>query len=178
MLGRIIRVNENYINVNLEINIYDTENLMNKFVVFESLKKNIGEIISISDNVLEIMLIGEISNDKFYYGNVDKPSFNSKVRLITEEEIKILYNNGENSINIGKSYFGNYNVDLDLNNLFSNHFAILGNSGSGKSYAITEIIQQIFYSAKRLPFYPNLFIFDAYGEYNNSFKEIEKIMKI
>ena len=176
MLGRIIRVSDNYIYVKLDIDIYNCDNLISKYVVFEDNNLLIGEVNNIEDNTLVITLIGQIIENKFIYGNANKPSFRSNVRLIKDEELKILYNNNfENTINIGKSYYNDFDIELDINNLFSNHFAILGNSGSGKSYAVSRVIQQVFYSAKKLPFYPNIFIFDAYGEYQNAFKDIGKV---
>ena len=176
MLGRIIRVSDNYIYVKLDIDIYNCDNLISKYVVFEDNNLLIGEVNNIEDNTLVITLIGQIIENKFIYGNANKPSFRSNVRLIKDEELNILYNNNfENTINIGKSYYNDFDIELDINNLFSNHFAILGNSGSGKSYAVSRVIQQVFYSAKKLPFYPNIFIFDAYGEYQNAFKDIGKV---
>ena len=66
-------------------------------------------------------------------------------------------------------------ADIDVNSFFSNHFAILGNSGAGKSYSVSHILQSIFYDAKNdLPFRTNIFLFDAYGEYQPAFFEIGK----
>ena len=176
MLGRIIRVSDNFVYVKLDIDIYNIDNLINKYVVFEVSNPLVGDIMSIENNNLFISMIGQIIDNKFNYGSVNKPSFRCNVRLINDNELKILYNNNfENSINIGKSYYNNYDINLDVNNFFSNHFAVLGNSGSGKSYVVSRIFQQIFYSAKSLPFYPNIFIFDAYGEYQNAFNDISKV---
>ena len=176
MLGRVIRVFDNLIYVKLDIDIYTTDNLINKYVVFEGSNILAGEVINIEDNTLIISLLGEFVNNDFIYGNVNKPSFNSKVRLMNNEDLKLLYKNSfVNSINIGKSVFNNFDIELNINNLFSNHFAILGNSGSGKSYALSRLIQQTFYSAKTLPYYPNVLIFDAFGEYQNVFHNISSI---
>ena len=156
MLERVIRVFDNLIYVKLDIDIYTTDNLINKYVVFEGSNILAGEVINIEDNTLIISLLGEFVNNDFIYGNVNKPSFNSKVRLMNNEDLKLLYKNSfVNTINVGKSVFNNFDIELDINNLFSNHFAILGNSGSGKSYALSRLIQQTFYSAKTLPYYPN-----------------------
>ena len=176
MLGRVIRVLDNLIYVKLDIDIYNQDNLINKYVVFEGNNILAGEVINIDDNTLIISLLGEFVNNDFIYGNVNKPSFNSKVRLMNNEDLKTLYKNSfVNSINVGKSVFNDFDIELDINNLFSNHFAILGNSGSGKSYALSRIVQQTFYSAKTLPYYPNILIFDAFGEYQNVFNNISSI---
>lgn len=176
MLGRIIRVNNNNIYVKLDIDIYSLDSLINKFVIFEDNVLYVGEVNNIEDNTLIVALKGKIENNRFVFGTASVPSFKSKVRLINDNELKILYNaNSENALNIGKSFYYDNDIFLNTNNFFSNHFAILGNSGSGKSYVVSRIIQQIFYSAKTLPFYPNILLFDAFGEYQNAFKDIEKI---
>jgi len=51
----------------------------------------------------------------------------------------------------------------------------LGNSGSGKSWGVARIIQNIFNNNLVNPINANLFIFDAYGEYKNSFKNLNTI---
>ena len=163
MLGRITRVDGNNIYIKLDIDIYSQENLINKYIVFEENIKLIGEIKSIENDTLLVSLIGQIINNSFVNGVVNTPSFKSNVRLINEEELKILYNiSFVNSINIGKSYYNKFDINLDVNNLFSNHFAILGNSGSGKSYSTSRILQNIFYEAQnKIPFRTNIFLFDG-----------------
>lgn len=84
-----------------------------------------------------------------------------------------------NSIKLGKSFiYPDYDIKLDVGNFFSNHFAILGNSGSGKSYSVAKILQSVFYQCKSLPFYSNIFLFDAYGEYQRAFLGYMKLMII
>ena len=64
---------------------------------------------------------------------------------------------------------------MDVNAFFSNHFAVFGNSGSGKSYSISKILQSIFYDVTdNIPFRTNVFLFDAYGEYQPAFNNIGK----
>ena len=66
----------------------------------------------------------------------------------------ILNSDGPNSIKLGKSFiYPDYDIKLDVGNFFSNHFAILGNSGSGKSYSVAKILQGVFYQCKSLPFH-------------------------
>ena len=71
--------------------------------------------------------------------------------------------------------YRDYKIQLDVNSFFSNHFAVLGNSGAGKSYSISHILQNIFYEANNsIPFRTNVFLFDAYGEYQPAFFDIGK----
>ena len=59
--------------------------------------------------------------------------------------------------------------------MFSNHLAIFGNSGSGKSCSVSRIIQNIFLNPNFISYNANLLIFDAYGEYKNAFRNLNQI---
>lgn len=177
MLGKIISVIGDSVKVKLETNIYNLDNIMGKNVIFEEgALKIVGEIQDGDFNSINVNLIGEMINGKFIYGSAVKPAFHSPCRIIAADELDIIYQNdpNTNSINMGKSViYQNYRISLDVNAFFSNHFAILGNSGSGKSYSTSKILQNIFYEASQsIPFRTNLFLFDAYGEYQPAFNEI------
>ncbi len=179
MLGKIIAVVGDNVRVSLQANLYDLDNIMGKNVIFEEGDiKIVGEIVEGDYQQLDINLIGEIKDGKFVYGSSVKPSFKTPCRIVTEDELDIMYQNdaNSNSIHMGTSViYRNYKISLDINSFFSNHFAILGNSGSGKSYSTSRILQNIFYEASnRIPFKTNMFLFDAYGEYQPAFHQIGK----
>ena len=158
MLGQIISVKNDEVKVKLSINLYETENLISKNVVFKGATK----------------IVGEIKDKVFYYGDIIKPAFSDKVNLITEDELDIIFHDKKlDYVNLGKSYiYPDYPINLNINSFFSNHFAILGNTGSGKSYSVARIIQSIFYESPSIPYRANIFLFDAYGEYQEAFRKI------
>ena len=167
------------VRVKLEVNLYEMENIIGKNVIFDSAdSKIVGEISNGDYNNLDITVVGEIINGNFLYGSTNRPSFKDGCRLITREELDIMFQNdpNTNSISMGLSnVYKDYVISLDINAFFSNHFAILGNSGAGKSYSTSNIIQRIFYEAKdSIPFRTNFFLFDAYGEYQPAFNDIGK----
>ena len=179
MLGKIIEVIGDTVRIELQINMYDLDNIMGKNVIFEEGPiKIVGEIMEGDTKHLDINLIGEIKDNIFTYGSIVKPSFRTPCRIITLEELDIMYQNDKstNSINMGTSViYKDYHISLDINSFFSNHFAILGNSGSGKSYSTSRILQNIFYEAgNTIPFKTNILLFDAYGEYQPAFHQIGK----
>ena len=153
MLGKIIEIIDNQVFVKLDIDINNQTNLINLHVVFEDeTKKIVGEIVNIGQDKMVINIVGELKNDKFLPGFSTKPSFKSKIRIITLEELeKIL---GSQISSEGKTFFGystvyqNYRINVSVNDFFSNHFSILGNSGSGKSCTVASIIQKLFISTK------------------------------
>lgn len=178
MLGKIIAIDESIVSVKLSVNIYSIGSLIGKHVIFrDSDFDSIGEVISIDNGIMKSVLTGEIRNNNFLFGDISKPSFNAACLLADAKSLDImLSSNSENSIVLGKSYvYPNYSLRLDIGNFFANHFAILGNSGSGKSYSVAKILQSVFYQCKRLPFYSNIFLFDAYGEYQRAFSRIHEV---
>lgn len=178
MLGKIIAINESIVSVKLDVNIYDYDGLISKNVVFKDTDfMNIGEVIAIGNGIMQVSLVGEIKDNKFLFGDITKPSFKAECHLIDDNILNIILNNdAPNTIKLGKSYiYPKYDIKLDVGNFFSNHFAILGNSGSGKSYSVAKILQGIFYQCKTLPFYSNIFLFDAYGEYQRAFGRIHEV---
>lgn len=176
MIGKIVSVRNSIIYVQLSINIYQVENLIGKNVTFGD--RYIGEIVGATSTMLEVNLIGQILNGSFISGGMGIPSFNAVCRLTTIEEIDTIYGikDDSNTVKIGKSFiYDNYDVHLNVNSFFANHFAIFGNSGSGKSHFVSRLLQGIFYDAKRLPYNTNLFLFDAYGEYQQAFNNINQV---
>lgn len=174
MVGKIVYISNTLAHIELEeVN----SNLMNMHVIFEDNgRKIIGEVEDIDNNKVTIHFLGEIINDKFIVGLIMKPSLNSKIRLITNEELKYLVGSDtENNLFLGYSpLYDNCPIYTDINDLFSNHMAIFGNTGSGKSYGVARLLQNLFEKTKIVPFKSNFFIFDAYGEYHNAFSSIDK----
>ena len=174
--SKIVEVANGMVTLQLDLNIYEVDNLIGKNLTFvDNDNRFIGEIANIKNNIASIYLLGYINNGKFIFGDLLKPPFNSKIYLTTAEELDTIYSDDVTNLKIGTSYiYPKYKIGLDVNKFFSNHFAILGNTGSGKSYAVSSLIQKIFYESESSPFKSNFFIFDAYGEYKNCFTEINK----
>ena len=178
MLGNIIGIVENEVLLKLAIDINKFENLINVHVVMEdNNRKLVGEIIDIENNIAHINLLGEIINNKFVFGVIVKPSFSSVVKLISKEKIPMIIgveNYQENiDVYLGTSpIYQGIKIGANINQFFSNHFAILGSTGSGKSCGVARIIQNVFDKQRFIPYKASLFIFDAYGEYHNAFKNI------
>ena len=178
MFGKILNITDSTVEVELIKTGEIIPNLMNLHVVFfDDNSKLLGEVHSIKDNSICIDLKGEFVGEKFIAGTIKKPTLSSKIRVINEEELNvILGTNNEENIYIGKSpIYPGKNVYSNINDLFSNHLAIFGNSGSGKSCSVSRIIQNVFLNKNFLTYNANLFFFDAYGEYKNAFKSLSSI---
>ena len=178
MLGHIVGIVDEQILLKLAIDITKFENLVNVYVIIEdNNKKIIGEIIDIKDGIAYINLLGELINDKFVFGVMVKPSFSSTVKLISKEKVPMIISidnyQEDKDVYFGTSpVYEGVKIGVNINQFFSSHFAILGSTGSGKSCGVARIIQNIFDKKRFIPYKASLFIFDAYGEYHNSFENI------
>ena len=178
MFGKILNITDSTIEIEINKNESVIPNLMNLHVVFMSdNSKLLGEVRNVLENSILIDLKGEFIGEKFIAGTIKKPSLSSIVRTIEDSELSILLgNDDENSIYIGKSpLYPEKNIYSNINDLFSNHLAIFGNSGSGKCCSVSRIVQNIFLNKNFLTYNANLFFFDAYGEYKNAFKSLSEI---
>ena len=181
MIGKIVDIYENIVIVKPSIDIANQSNLVNIHVTFESdNQKIIGEIRSISLNEIKIAIVGEITNGVFLAGFTRKPSFKSNVRIINMQELELVLGKqtieGNDQFTLGFStIYNNYKINIGLNDFFSNHFAVLGNTGSGKSFTVSRLIQNVFTSSNYVPVNANMFIFDAYGEYKNAFSKLHEV---
>lgn len=132
-------------------------------------------------------LLGEIVENKFYFGVSKMPLIFSPINIISQKELNTMFaiEKYEEPIkeepsatkalmlNIGKSIiFPDYDVMINIDKFFGFHFAVFGNTGAGKSNTIARIIQNIFiknnYSAKGAKFV----IIDSNGEYAKAFSEL------
>ncbi|MCI9433656.1 MAG: ATP-binding protein [Bacilli bacterium] len=178
MFGKIIYISDNVAHIEIPDGTPVAENLMNMHVIFEDDKKKIlGEIEDISEKLIKIGFLGEIVNGHFVGGVIRKPTLSSKIRVITKEELALIIGDDTpGSMVLGMSpLYDDCQIRVDINDLFSNHMAIFGNTGSGKSCGVARLLQNVFTNNKLLPYKSNFFIFDAYGEYHNAFKDINKI---
>ena len=178
MLGKIIGVEGNTILVKSKINIEESNNIINLYVKFtDGDIKIIGEIVDIKDNVIYINLVGEFKNNKFMYGISSKPSFRSTVDILEHDKIIEILGipdyNERKDLYLGRSpIYSDVKIGININDFFSNHFAIFGSTGSGKSCSVARIFQNLFEKNDPVPYRASILIFDAYGEYHSAFCEL------
>ena len=180
MIGSIIEIIDNRVLIKLAIDINKQPNLVGLHVVFEDeTKKIVAEIVNVSQTEMTAVIVGEIGENSFIPGATKRPSFKSSIRLVTLEELELML--GSQNIVAGQTNFGTsnvydgYRINVDLNDFFSNHFSVLGNSGSGKSCTVASILQKLMVGNGHVPRNANFFFFDAFGEYNSAFSGLHAI---
>ena len=177
MFERIIKINDRGAEIKLAGNEQEI-NLLGLHLVFEnSDKKVVCEIDSVVEDKVIAHFIGEIIDNKFYNGVIHKPDTNSSIRLMKDDEIEMIIGvKSPTAFSIGTSpFYDNKRVYIDINEVFSNHFTILGNSGCGKSYGTARLIQSIFSTEGFLPYKASLIFFDNNGEYISAFENLNNI---
>ena len=173
MFKEIKAISKNYAIVRFEG--MGSEDLLNYNVVFEEENKRIlGEIEEVNGNDITITFLGEFVNGRFLSGIIRKPSFTAKVRMINKEELgELVGDNSDRSMILGLApLYNDYPIKIDIDAMWSNHSAILGNTGSGKTYGVTRLVQNLFLMKGRIPFNSNIFIFNNTNEYDNAFRSI------
>ncbi len=177
MFGNIVYMSNSVAHISMA-GLKVSSNLMNMHVIFEDHNKKIlGEIEDVSPELLKVHFLGEIVGDRFLGGVIRKPNLDSQIRLITSEEMKLLTGvAGPENMLLGMSpLYNGLPIYANVNDLFSNHMAIFGNTGSGKSWGVARLIQNLFASPNYIPYKANIFLFDAYGEYHNAFQDMNQI---
>ncbi len=178
MFGKVINVNENFVrieNIGGKLQL----NLKGVHVVFEEQnKKVVGKITEIKKEYIEIFLIGEIVGDGFIPGMDKAPGLNALPRVVNASELVTFIGNqnyqDKNTLLIGSStVYDNFKVTASLNEFFSNHFAIIGNSGYGKSCGAARIFQNLFEYTDTPPINMHMVMFDVYGEYDHAFSNLQ-----
>lgn len=178
MFGKIISMYENTVIIENASRKVETS-FIGVHVIFEDKFKIIGEIVKINTSEILVILIGEFLDGKFTGGMTHKPSGKAHIRIVNKEEVVVLLGaqeiDSESNIYIGKSLvYDGFNVSGNINEFFSNHFAIIGNSGSGKSCTVSRLIQNLFYRQKYIPVNARIVLFDVYGEYHCALNPINR----
>ena len=153
-------------------------NLMNLHLVFEDdNKKVLGEVDDLDGNIVKARFLGEIVGNRLIGGTIRKPSLDARIRVIDKSEIPLITGTDtQGFMKLGVSpFYDDFPVYLDVNNFFSNHFAIFGNTGSGKSCGTARLFQNMFHDQRLNPYKANIFIFDSSGEYYSAFSNLNQI---
>ncbi len=178
MFDRITYISNTGCNIVLKEDRDISINLMNMHLVFEDdSKKVLGEVDDLDGNIVKARFLGEIVGDKLLGGTIRKPSLDAKIRVIEKNEIPLITGTDTTGwMKLGVSpFYDGFPVYLDVNNFFSNHFAIFGNTGSGKSCGVSRLFQNMFQDQRLNPYKANILIFDSSAEYYNAFSNLNQI---
>ena len=122
--------------------------------------------------VARVDMMGEIGADssgaeRFSRGVSTYPAIGDSARIIGRDELRLVYKaSSASAISIGALHNDDsIEARVDIDNLLSKHFAVLGSTGVGKSSGVAVILNEI------LDIRPNLriFLLDGHNEYGRCF---------
>ncbi len=178
MFDTIKYMNDSYIFVDLKEGYNVRTNILNMHVaIIDAEKALLGEIEELKGREAKIRMLGEFVNGRLNGGVIRKPLLDAGIRSLKPEELPLLLGiNKKDALLVGESpYYQNSQVYIDVNEFLGHHFAIFGNSGSGKSCGLARLIQNIFHNPNAYPYKANFILFDISGEYSTAFNNLNSI---
>lgn len=176
MFEQILSITKNFAIVKVASNIND--DILNYNVILEDKdKKILGEIDEVVNDEAKISFLGEFINNRFFSGIIRRPTLKANIRIINQQELaELVGDNDDKTMILGTSpLYNNYPIKVNINEMFSNHMAIFGNTGSGKTCGVARIVQNFFSMKDKIPFNSNIFIFNNTSEYDAAFRDINKL---
>jgi hypothetical protein len=138
------------------------------FGVVSEFRKEETVLPSGSDNryLIKVTLIGMFRKRKFEIGVAALPTVDLPVYLLEDQDIRGAFSSYWNyKFSLGQlSMFENERAYLDPNRFLSKHIAVLGSSGSGKSYTVASVLQKVAQFPDA-----HIVILDLHNEYRKAF---------
>lgn len=160
-------------------NLYGIVTQIGSAAIPESLKELVAKDYDQLKNTrwVNIVLVGEQTGKKFERGVTQYPTTGDNVHLVTISDLDVIYGGYEefNSINVGNiSVSESLDAKIDIDKLISRHCAIVGSTGSGKSNAVTVILESI---AKSNFNSSRILVIDPHGEYNDALSLFSNVLE-
>ena len=124
---------------------------------------------------LEIQLVGSVVKGRFEKGVASFPPVGADVFMTDESDMTALFSTyAQFGFAIGdiSGYLGERQY-IDPNKFFGKHIALLGSTGSGKSTAVSSIIQKVQMFTNT-----HVIILDIHDEYKAAFRDFGNIINI
>lgn len=188
-IGRVISVESSKITISVSKSLIRNNRLKEaqigtilKIITHESLVVAMVTSLSVesvddegmSDGcVATLRIMGELFTNhttretKFFRGVKTFPVLNSAVQQISPIELAMIFEMGkEETIEIGRlQQDTSLSAQVNVNELLSKHFAILGSTGSGKSCTVALVTQAVLEANPMA----HVVLFDPHNEYSKSF---------
>lgn len=123
--------------------------------------------------ILIVRLMGFFSNKGFERGIKELPLINNECFLLDRQEFQEVHKfvkKDDVPLVIGAlTHEPGQNIAIGVNELFASHVGIFGNTGSGKSYTLSKIYNQLFTTfqeEEKFQANAKFLLFDFNGEYN------------
>jgi uncharacterized protein len=155
------------------LGILTTEALLIGVITTVSIEPPAGGDEHGCQSTADLDLIGEIRHSaapaRFQRGITSYPAIGDPVLAIGASELRLVYNDTSNlAIAIGHlQQDSSIAAHVNLDDMLSKHFAVLGTTGVGKSSAIVLLLHEIVRVRPNL----RMFVLDAHNEYGRPFAD-------
>ncbi|KAA1192004.1 ATP-binding protein [Pseudohalioglobus sediminis] len=124
-------------------------------------------------NMVHLTPLGELnSNGDFQRGVSSYPISGAHIYRVSRDSLATIFSRyGDTDFRVGRlASFDSIGVHLDASSFFGRHAAILGQSGAGKSWTVTSLIQSTLQAMPEA----HIILLDMHGEYSD--KEVDGIV--
>lgn len=125
--------------------------------------------------VLIVQLMGFFSSKGFERGIKELPLINNECFLLDRQEFQEVHKfvkNDDLPLVVGTlTHEQGQTIEIGISELFASHIGIFGNTGSGKSYTLAKIYNELFSRFQEEPKFKKnakFLLFDFNGEYNSA----------
>ena len=131
--------------------------------------ENLGSDAYVATASVDLLgeILGTPDRPKFQRGVTNYPTIGDAVDLITNQELRTVYApSGSDQIDVGTlQQDPSVTAYVDIEEMLSKHFAVLGSTGVGKSTGVSLLLNEILKSRPNL----RIFLLDVHNEYGRCF---------
>ena len=126
MIGKVTEVDNEMIIVALDDGV-NQSNLVNQYLIINSGNKLlVGEVVNIKGNNVNAKLIGEIIDNDFVFGVINRPNVESKVYLMAKDKIPLVVSvtqfDDSKDFYLGMNPVHDIPIGVNINKFFSQDF--------------------------------------------------------
>jgi len=139
-----------------------------------------SKVVDPEDQIMDVDLMGELreafvgKGPSFQRGVTVYPIIGNRVRTLTSRQLELIHKlDSASTITVGRlQQDDTIPAYVDVKEMLSKHFAVLGTTGSGKSCSVALLLQRIIAAQNAV----RVFLFDPHNEYGSCFGDRAEVI--